>query len=251
LPADTFTVRARLNSSPRHGEWIMVAAGSGDSVRAFVVYPERRDRAPVVIVIHEIFGLTDWVRGVADQLAAEGFIAIAPDLLSGKGPGGAGSSSDQQANVALIRTLNPTEINRRLEALARYGTALPAASGALGTVGFCWGGGVSFNQALNLEGIRGAVVYYGVSPDTALLGNVRAPVLGLYGGDDARVDATVPPAQAVMQRLGRRFDVATFEGAGHGFLRDQAGRNGANQRASEQAWPRTIAFFRETLGDRR
>jgi carboxymethylenebutenolidase len=249
LPADTGTVRDRLNRSPRHGEWVMLSAGGGDSVKLWVVYPERRDKAPVVIVIHEIFGLSDWVRGVADQLAADGFIAIAPDLLSGKGPNGGGTSSvDVQGAVALIRTLTPAEINRRLDATARYGRSLPAASGAVGTVGFCWGGGVSFQQALSLEGIRGAVVYYGTSPDTALLSNVRAPVLGLYAGDDARVGATVPPAQAVMQRLGKRFDVASYEGAGHGFLRALGDRNGANMRAAQQAWPRTIAFFQETLG---
>ncbi len=249
LPAPESLAQDRLNHSPRHGEWVKVDAGGGDSVKAWVVYPERPDKAPVVIVIHEIFGLTDWVRGVADQLASAGFIAIAPDLLTGKGPNGAGSESvDRQGAMALIRTLATAEINRRLGAAARYGRALPAASGAVGAVGFCWGGGISYSQALNLDGIRGAVVYYGTSPDTSLLAGVRAPVLGLYGGDDARVDATVPPAQAVMQRLGKRFDVATFEGAGHGFLRALTDRNGANLRAAEQAWPRTIAFFQETLG---
>ncbi|MFI5280555.1 MAG: dienelactone hydrolase family protein [Gemmatimonadales bacterium] len=249
LPAPESLATDRLNHSPRHGEWVKLDAGGGDSVRTWVVYPERHDKAPVVVVIHEIFGLTDWVRGVADQLAAAGFIAIAPDLLSGKGPNGGGTESvDRQGATALIRTVTPAEVNRRLDAAARYGRSLPAATGAVGTVGFCWGGGVSFQQALNLEGIRGAVVYYGVSPDTALLSGVRAPILGLYAGEDARVGATVPPAQAVMQRLGKRFEVATFEGAGHGFLRALAGQNGANQRAAEQAWPRTIAFFQETLG---
>jgi carboxymethylenebutenolidase len=249
LPAPESLAVDRLNHSPRHGEWVKLDAGGGDSVKVWVVYPERRDKAPVVIVIHEIFGLTDWVRGVADQLAAAGFIAIAPDLLTGKAPGGAGSEAvDRQGAMALIRTLVPAEIDRRLGAAARYGRSLPAATGAVGTVGFCWGGGVSFLQALNLEGIRGAVVYYGVSPDTALLAGVRSPVLGLYAGDDARVGATVPPAQAVMQRLGKRFDVATYDGAGHGFLRALGGQNGANLRAAEQAWPRTIAFFQETLG---
>lgn len=249
LPAAESLAVDRLNHSPRHGEWVKLNAGGGDSVKVWVVYPERQGKAPVVIVIHEVYGLTDWARGVADQLASAGFIAIAPDLLTGKGPNGGGTESvDRQGAVALIRTLVPAEINRRLDATARYARSLPAATGAVGTVGFCWGGGVSFQQALSLEGIRGAVVYYGVSPDTALLAGVRAPVLGLYAGDDARVGATVPPAQAVMQRLGKRFDVATYEGAGHGFLRALAGQNGANLRAAEQAWPRTIGFFQETLG---
>jgi len=248
LPADTGTAVARLNASPRHGEWVMVSAGGSDSVRTWVVYPERRSRAPVVIVIHEIFGLTDWVRGVADQLAAEGFIAIAPDLLSGKGPNGAGSTADLQANVALIRTLVPADIARRLNAEARYGRSLPAASGTVGTVGFCWGGGVSFQMAGLLEGSAGHVVYYGVSPDSATLAAVHAPVLGLYAGEDARVDATIPAARTSLDAQHKRYETAVYDGAGHGFLRDLAGRNGANQHAAEQAWPRTIAFFRETLG---
>jgi carboxymethylenebutenolidase len=249
LPASDSTARSRLNASSRHGEWVVVPAGAGDSVKAWIVYPERPDRAPVVVVIHEIFGLTDWIRAVADQLAAEGFIAIAPDLLSGKGPNGDGTESvDQQGAVALIRTLQPADVARRLIAAGRYATALPAARNAVGAVGFCWGGSTSFALATDWPDLGAAVVYYGTSPAAEALARIRAPVLGLYGGDDARVGATVPPAQAEMQRLGKRYDVHTFEGAGHGFLRDQSGRNGANRRAAESAWPSTIAFLRETLG---
>jgi carboxymethylenebutenolidase len=238
LPASDSTALARLNSSPRHGEWVMINAGPGDSVKAWVVYPERRDRAPVVVVIHEIFGLSDWIRGVADQLAADGFIAIAPDLVTGKGPGGGGTESfDQQALVAAIRTLPADEVQRRLIATARYGMALPAARPRAATVGFCWGGSTSFALATAWTELGAAVVYYGASPADSLLGRIRAPVLGLYAGDDARVNTTVPPAQAAMRRLGKRY-----------FLRQQAGRAGANLRASEQAWPRTITFLRQVLG---
>lgn len=249
LPPDEAGAVAALNASPRHGEWVKYDAGSGDSVRAWVVYPERRDRAPVVLVIHEIFGLTDWARAVADRLAAEGFIAIAPDLLSGKGPNGGGSESvDRQAATALNRALAQSEVQRRLAAAARYGTSLPSATNRFGSVGFCWGGGTSFNFAVSNPDLGAAVVFYGTSPADSLLERVRAPVLGNYGGDDARVDATVPPAQARMQQLGKRFEVQTYDGAGHGFMRDQAGREGANMRAAQQAWPRTVAFFHETLG---
>ncbi len=249
IPADADGATARLNASPRHGEWVRYDAGGGDSVRMWVAYPERRDRAPVVVVIQEIFGLSDWIRGVADQLAAEGFIALAPDLLSGKGPNGGGSETmDQQAAVAATRAVTMDERVRRIRAAAAYGTALPAARNAVGVVGFCWGGATSFHLATAWPELGAAVVYYGTSPADSLLGRVRAPVLGLYAGDDARVNTTVPPAQAAMQRLGRRFEVVTYDGAGHGFLRQQTGRDGANQRAAEQAWPRTIAFFRETLG---
>lgn len=246
LPADDSTATARLNSSPRHGEWVRYDAGSGDSVRAWIVYPERRERAPVVIIIQDIFGLGDWIRGVADQLAADGFIAIAPDLLSGKGPGGADVTDRQQA-TQLTRALGDDEVMRRLEAAARLGMALPASNGRVGVVGFCWGGSHSFNFATYFAGLGAAVVYYGASPPDSNLAAIRAPVLGLYGGDDARVNATVPRARDTMQRLGKRYEVEMYDGAGHAFLRQQSGRDGANLRAARQAWPRTIAFFREHL----
>lgn len=249
IPAGEPDALARLNASPRHGEYVKIDAGGGDSVRLWVVYPERRDKAPVVVVIQEIFGLSDWLRNVGDQLAADGFIAVVPDLLSGKGPNGVGSEGmDRQMMTAMTRTLTADEYSRRLNAAARYGTSLPAARNAVGVVGFCWGGSRTFEMAYALDGNRASVVYYGASPADSTLSRVRAPVLGLYGADDARVNATIPPAQAEMQRLSKPFEAVMFEGAGHGFLRDQAGRNGANQRAAEQAWPRTIAFFREKLG---
>jgi carboxymethylenebutenolidase len=249
LPPSEDSAVARLNASPRHGEWVKVDAGAGDTVGAWVVYPERRDKAPVVVVIHEIFGLTDWIRAVADRLAAEGFIAIAPDLLSGKGPNGGGTASvDRQGAIALIRDLKPDEVTRRLRASAAYATALPAARNAVAGVGFCWGGSTSFAFATAWPDLKGAVVYYGTPPAEDAMAHIVAPVLGLYGGDDARVTSTVEPARQLMSRLGKRYDPMVFDGAGHGFLRDQAGRNGANLRAAQAAWPRTLAFLREALG---
>ena len=249
VPADDSTAVARLNASPRHGEYVKIDAGNGDSLRMWVAYPERRDRAPVIVVIHDIGGLSDWARGIGDQLAAEGFVAVVPDLISGKGPGGGGTESvDRQGASALIRAVSRPEYTRRLNAAARYGAALPASNGRIGSVGFCWGGTVSFNMAADLVGIGAAVVYYGPSPDSATLAAVRAPVLGLYAGDDARVNNTLPAAQAQLQRMNRPFEVNTYEGAGHGFVRSQWGREGANKRAAEQSWPRAIAFFREKLG---
>jgi len=249
IAAGADSALARLNASPRHGDWVRLGAGNGDSLTAWVVYPERRDRAPVVVVIHEIFGLTDWIRGVADQLAAEGYLAIAPDLLSGHGPNGGGSESvDQQGAVRLIRDVTPAEAQRRLMATGRYAAALPAARDRIASVGFCWGGSTSYALATVWPELRGAVVYYGTSPAREALANVGARVLGLYAGDDARVDATVPDAQEEMRRLGKPYEVNTYEGAGHGFLRQQDGRDGANLRAARAAWPRTIAFLRDVLG---
>lgn len=250
LPASADDVSARLAASPRHGEWVKYDAGAGDSVTAWVVYPERSDPAPVVVVIHEIFGLSDWIRGVADQLAAEGFIAIAPDLLSGKGPDGGGSESvDRDGAVALIRGLDRTEVVNRLNAAADYATSLPAARSEFGVIGFCWGGSTSFRYATTQPDLDAAVVYYGSSPPAEALANIAAPVLGLYGGDDARVNATIPAAEAEMERLGKPYEPNLYDGAGHGFLRRQDGREGANLRATQRAWPRTVEFLRETLGE--
>jgi carboxymethylenebutenolidase len=249
LPPDAEGALARLDASPRHGEWVTYDAGGGDMVRAWVTYPERSDPAPVVVVIHEIFGMTDWVRSVADQLSADGFIAIAPDLLSGAGTGGGGSETlDQQASVAAIQTLDRADVNRRLRAAAAYGTALPSATDRVGAVGYCWGGSTSFLFAVDFADLDAAVVYYGGAPEDGL-GDIRAPVLGLYGGDDNRVNSSIPRAEQAMSGPRQSFEPHIFDGAGHGFLRAQSGKDGANMRATSQAWPLTIDFFRTHLGD--
>jgi carboxymethylenebutenolidase len=249
LPASGADPLARLDASSRHGEWTMYDAGEGDSVMAWVVYPERSDAAPVVVVIHEINGLTDWVRGVADQLAAEGFIAIAPDLLSGKGPGGGGTDSFEQGTVRqAIRELDRGEITQRLNSAVHYAMNLPAAADKFASIGFCWGGSSSFLYATAQPHLSAAVVYYGGAPDAEALARIEAPVLGLYGGDDARVNATIAPADEEMKRLGKRYEFGIYDGAGHGFLRNQEDRDGANMSATKEAWPRTIAFLKAELG---
>ena len=237
----------RLASSPRHGEWVLIETEHGP-VNSWVVYPERADAAPVVVVIHEIFGLTDWVRSVADEFAAAGFIAIAPDLLSGKGPDGGGTSS-LESPVRAIRDLDPDEVRIRLDGIAEYGTSLPAATNKFGVVGFCWGGSTSFRYATQQSQAGAAVVYYGSSPAAPDLANLDVPVLGLYGGNDNRVNATIEPAQQALASTGIRYEVEIYEGAGHGFLRAQNHEELAapNTRAAGAAWTRTIAFFRELL----
>ena len=250
LPAGAFDVAARLAKSSRHGEWVMIRTGPSDSVKAWVVYPERSTKAPVVVVIHEIYGLSTWVRGVADQLAADGYIAIAPDLLTGKVAPAQGSDTlTQAAASATIRTLQTADVHRQLAALGQYGMSLPAAEKKYGTVGFCWGGSTSFMHAVSSPpGLGASVVFYGTSPADSLLPRVKVPVLGLYAGDDVRVNATVPPAEAALRSLGTTYMTHTFTGAGHGFLRQQDGKDGANLSASRQAWPLTLAFFRTHLG---
>jgi len=250
LPPGEEEAKARLNATPRHGEYASVALPGGGTLRAWVSYPERKDKAPVVIVIHEIFGLSDWIRGVADQLAADGFIAIAPDLLTGKGPNGGGTEAYASRDdvVAGVRGLAPDEVTARLDAVKAYGEQLPASNGKTATVGYCWGGSTSFMYATRQPDLDAAVVYYGGSPSEAsALAAISAPVLGLYGEDDARVNATVPPAEAEMKKLGKTFVTHTYAGAGHGFLRAQSGREGANLKATQQAWPTMLAFLREHL----
>lgn len=248
LPPDAAGAPTRLSASPRHSEWVTIRTGSGDSLRAWVVYPERSTKAPVVLVVHEIFGLSTWIRGVADQLAADGFIAIAPDLLTMKNlPNGPDSVVAPLAQAA-IRTLDPGWVQKQLDAVAQYGMSLPAAQKKYGIVGFCWGGGVSFAHAVHAAELGASVVYYGVSPKPTDLPSVRAPVLGLYGGNDARVDATIPPADSALRALGRTYIHNIYAGAGHGFLRQQTGMDGANMAATRQAWPATIAWFRTYLG---
>ena len=192
LPAGAAEAEARLAASPRHAEWAMIASGNGDSTRAWVVYPERREKAPVIIVVHEIFGLSPWIRAVADQLAADGFVAVAPDLLTRYNVPGSPTNPNADSARAAIRNVTPDDMNRQVQAVARWAMALPAAQPRYGIVGFCWGGAAAFNHAvLSPPALGASVVYYGTSPAPTQLGSVKVPVLGLYGGNDARVNATI------------------------------------------------------------
>jgi carboxymethylenebutenolidase len=248
LPASGATANERLAASPRRAEWAMIRAGA-DSVRAWVVYPDNAENAPVVVAIHDNRGMSNWIRAVADQLAADGFIAIAPDVLSMLDVArAADGESDAAAVRSQIGQVDQATRDRYIQAVGEWGTRLPGASSRYGIVGFCWGGSTVFGHAVAAPASLGAVVvYYGGSPSPEALGTVRAPILGLYGGDDARVNQTVAPAKEVLDGLSRTFEPHFFEGAGHGFTRSQEDRDGANRRAIEAAWPLTIAWFREHL----
>jgi carboxymethylenebutenolidase len=244
-----------LKESPRHGEWVDIKMADGTALNTWVVYPERKEKAGVVLVIHDIGGMRDWPRALGDQLAQDGFIAIVPDFLSGKGPNGGGSASLAGGVNQAIQALTPDEVNARLNAAMEYGRKLPSANGKVGVVGFCWGGTRSFGYAVAQPNLNAAVVYYGQLPGStgetapeADVEKIKAPVLGLYGGNDARINSTLPPTTAVMKKLGKPYDTHIFDGAGHGFLGNQGGAAGANLKAAEQAWPLTIAFFKKHLG---
>lgn len=237
--------RETLNKSPRHGEWVTIKNGDR-SIQAFVVYPERKDKAPAVVLIHEIYGLTDWVRSVADQLAAKGYIAIAPDLLSGTGPKGGGTSDfpDQTAVVDAIRKLNPDTVTGDLNATADFVKKLPAANGKVAVAGFCWGGGQTFRFATNRPDLAAAYVFYGPPPDDVT--KINAPVYGFYAGNDARIDATIPAAQDAMKKAGKKYDPVTYDGAGHGFMRagqDPQGKE-ADKKAHDDAWKRWLELLK-------
>lgn len=250
LPPRGANATARLVESPRHGEWIDInVPGEATKLRTWIVYPERADSAPVVIVIHEIFGLTDWIRAVTDQLAADGFVAVAPDLLSGKGPDGGGTDSfEGDAVRAAIRDLKDDEVVRRLNAVRAHVTALPAATVKCASIGFCWGGTASFMYATAQSDLDAAVVYYGTAPRRReQLQSIACPVLGLYGEADARVTSTVDETEMLMEELDKSFTHHIYEDAGHGFLRQQTRLDGANMHASKQAWAETIRFLRERL----
>lgn len=245
--------KSALEKSPRHREWVTVKNGNR-SVSAFVVYPEVSRKATSVVVIHEIFGMSDWVQMEADELAEAGYIAIAPDLLSGMGPNGGGTSSITDPNGVgkAIRDLPPDQITSDLNAVADYVAKLPAANGKVAVAGFCWGGSQSFRFATNRPSLAAAFVFYGTAPESPdALTAIKAPVYGFYAGNDARVGATVPKTMEQMTALKKNYEVVTYEGAGHGFMRagdapppaadaDQKAKDAyaGNKKARDEAWKR-------------
>ena len=248
LPASATTVSERLAASPRHGEWVMVKTGANDSVRAWIVYPERKSKAPVVVVVHEIFGLSNWVRGVADQLAADGFIAIAPDLLTKFNvPNTAAGEPNADTARARIREIMPEQYQPQIRAVAQYAMNLPAAAKKYGVTGYCWGGSAVFGHAVFYPDVNAVASYYGTTPAPEAYAKVKAPVLGLYGENDERVNATIARADSASKINKFVYEPHKFVGAGHGFLRQQEGQNGANMQATKEAWPMTVAWFRKYL----
>lgn len=238
VPASGQTwAKARLEKSPRHQEWVKVKQGHRE-VSSFVVYPESKDKTPAVVVIHEIFGLTDWVKGVADQLAEAGYIAIAPDLLSGTGKE---PTEDVQAAIKNVSALPPNQVTADLNAVTEYVSKLPACNGRVAVCGFCWGGSQTFRFATNNRDIKAAYVFYGGSPSKEEdIERIQCPVYGFYAENDARVNATVPKAEEWMKKAGKTYEPVTYKGAGHGFMRDGEAPNGkdANKEAREEAWKR-------------
>jgi carboxymethylenebutenolidase len=278
LPPSNVSAPARLAASPRHGEWVTIALepGSADSVMAWVVYPSTRQKAPVVVVVHEIFGLSTWVRGVADQVAADGFIAIAPDFLSRVRGGPTTVELAADSARGLIRGVNSTERNRIIVAAANWAMTQPAATPKYAVIGYCWGGQTTFMHAIHggVTGFSGGVAFYGLPyasggaqatatqaavPTTFVadsLAKIRVPVMLLNGSKDARIAAAMPALDSMMKALGKTYTAQNYEGATHGFLRAQddpkatrdEAEEQANLAAAKDAWPRTIAFLKQRFG---
>ena len=266
LPASNVNAAARVKDSPRHAEWVKVAwePGSSDSLMAWVVYPSTaRAKSPVVVVVHEIFGLSTWVRGVADQMAAEGFIAIAPDLVSRVRGGPTSEELPGDSARKLIQGVNSTERNKGIIAVARYAMSQPSAAPKYGVIGYCWGGATVFMHAVNggTNGFSGGVAYYGLPymngavPNADSLAKIKVPVMLLNGSKDARIAAAMPAVDSTMKALGKKYTAQNYEGAVHGFLRQQddpkatrdPAEEAANLAATKDAWPKTVAFLKANL----
>jgi carboxymethylenebutenolidase len=232
--------KEKLTKSPRHGEWVKLKNGNRE-VQAFVVFPEVKDKATAVVVIHEIFGLSDWVRLVADELAEAGYIAIAPDLLSGAGPKGGGTDSLGEGVRKAIMNLPPDQITGDLNAAADYVQKLPACNGKVASCGFCWGGGQTFRFATNRKDLKASFVFYGPPPNSEKdLARIQCPVYGFYGGNDARINSTIPKTKEMMKAAGKTFEPVEYEGAGHGFMRagEAPDARPADRTGREAAWKR-------------
>lgn len=248
--------KANLEKSPRHREWVPIKHGDR-TVNTYVVYPEIKDKAPVVILIHEIFGLSDWAREMADEIAAAGYIVVSPDLLSGAGPNGGGTDSftKMEDTTKAVSSLNADTVTADLDAVANYGKTIPAANGKLFVTGYCWGGGKSFLFATHRHDLTAAFVFYGPPPPDAELKNITAPVYGFYAGNDARIGATIPGTIDAMKAAGKKYEPVTYDGAGHGFMRageDPTAATGANaamapanKKARDEAFARLTSLLKQ------
>jgi len=274
--------KERLDKSPRHGEFVTITEGSGRKLQAWVVYPEVKDKAPVVVMIPEIFGLSDWAREMADEVAGAGYIVVEPDLLSGLGPptgaiapapaspdvpmdhahmqmgqstagapyvptqpGGTAAFPDQSATVKAVSALPDAQVQGDLDAAADYGKKLPAASAKLYVAGFCWGGAKSFAFATHRKDLSAAFVFYGTPPPADAMNNIVAPVYGFYAGNDGRVSSTIPQTTQDMKAAGKVYEPVTYDGAGHGFMRagEAPDADAANSAARAEGFRRLIKLL--------
>ncbi len=234
-PPPPFTV---LRFADIHAEYVKVPAGR-DTLTAYLAYPERKDRAPAVVVIHEIFGMSDFIRQTTEQLARDGFVAIAPDLLSRRG----GTPASTDSARKLIAGLNADTVTSDLDATVAYAKRLKAVRpDRIGVIGFCWGGGQSFRYATNNPSLGAFVVCYGPGPDAVAIARIRARGLGVYAENDARIDAGLPDVDAAVRTYHKQYHYTVYPGVGHGFLRSRE-----KPEVADSAWGAIVRFYRESL----
>jgi carboxymethylenebutenolidase len=236
--------RQAVDKSPRRHEWVTVKHDSR-AVESFIAYPQSPGKAPAIVVIHEIFGMTDWVESVTDEFAEAGYLAIAPDLLSGMAPNGGRTKDIPASGVGqAIQKLPPDQVTADLNAVADYCRKLSACNGKVCVVGFSWGGGQCFRFATNRKDLSAAFVFYGSGPAPEAIANIQAPVYGFYAGADARINGTVPATQEQMKAAGKFFETVTYDGAAHGFMRAgaQPDATEANKKARAEAWVKLKAL---------
>ena len=247
LVSNIFVAPGTVGRTTLRRQWVNIPVG-GVNVRTWIEYPQGEAPAPVVLVMHHAQGLDDWIRSVADQLALEGFIAVAPDLYSGFGPAGGGTDSFRFPDEAMRATagkLTPAEALRRYRAAWNYAIKLPRSNGKGGTIGFREGGDWSFRLAGEVPEVSAAVVFYGRPPTEAAMARIKAPVLGLYASEDTAVTATVAPTTEAMKKLGKVYEPHVYQGATHAFLMYQV--EAVNTPATTDSWPRATAFLRQYL----
>ncbi len=237
----------RLNSSPRHHEWATVATESRP-IEAFVVYPETKTKSTVVVVIHQNRGLTDWERGVADRLAQEGFIAVAPDMLSGRAKDGGRTPdfADRDAARDALYAVDRTQLSQEIDAVIAWAAKLEAGNGKVTVAGFCWGGSNTFSAATRNQDPKAFFVFYGGPPDQAALAAIEAPVYGFYGERDERINSTIEATTATMEKLGKFYQPVIYSGAGHAFMAAAEGEEAdeATVAAARDAWQRWLTLLK-------
>lgn len=238
----------QLENSPRHHEWVTIESQDRE-LHNFVAYPEVDEQVPVVIVIHENRGLNDWARSVTDQLAGEGYIAIAPDLLSNTQEGIERTSDFEASDAArsAIYELNPDGVTEDLMAVLEYARNVDAGNGNVAVAGFCWGGSQAFRFATNAgDAIDAAFVFYGTAPeDQEAINQIEVPVYGFYGENDERVNATIPRTEKMMEEGGKTYRYEIYEGAGHAFMRqgEDPNADAAHVDARNKAWSRLTSLL--------
>ena len=212
-------------------------------INAFLAHPKKAGKFPAVVVIHENRGLQPHIQDVAKRFAKEGFLSIAPDALT---PAGGTPEDDQSKASELIRGLNGDDTVDNMVAAVKYLKTHPLSTGKVGCTGFCWGGAMTNQVAVNSPDLDAAVPYYGRQPQTEDVAKIKAPLMAHYAGNDPGINAGIEAFEAELKKQNKEYQIFIYEGAGHAFNNDSNPQR-YNEGAAKLAWGRTIAFFKEKL----